>query len=398
MGLTQDKFIARLKRQKDVSIDRHILSHIENGKAYKKKNPYLLTEDQIIAISQLRKETPTSIIFGSEPEKEKTVKLLLMAIILNGAEYQEEGKSVQSLYHPFINTKITKKERAKFVDAGCEKNKGTIEEEVTRRELEELSTLKLKEFVSYCRYFINDNSADRLLFLDMIHHSDLVTEIRDEELENYIKWFENNYAFFSSEKNLKDFNRLVNKFNPDFERPSNLLIKLLIGNSNFSKVFMRSLSYINQNTLFNTEVGLEENYLTIKGFIENRGRYGHLAMGFKDYRFPFFVNAFNEMWERNKKEFMDYFDQKFFGLDLNNNGLKRIDNNLVHNLIVSSEFNEFLYKRIESEKYSLETMRGHNTFDLHLQEMILYSTQKVEDIPKHDLFKYLNNMIAISNS
>lgn len=168
MGLTQEGFIAQLQFQKDVSIDRSLLSHIENGRVYKKKNPYLLTEDQILSISQLIKETPQVIIFGDQSEKENTVKVILLAVILNGAKY-EKSKLEKGFINPFINTNIVGKK-------------------LNRKEFNKLSVIELREFISFCRYFIRNDWEDRIFFLDSISDNCLLEGVNDEELERYIKW------------------------------------------------------------------------------------------------------------------------------------------------------------------------------------------------------------------
>ena len=397
MGLTQDEFIARIKVQRNISLDRYMLSNIERGKIYIKKNPYLLTEDQLIAISMLMKVEPQEVIFGSEIEKEDTVKLILLAIILNGAKYNGKLDGKEGFVYPFINTEITKRERKKIVDTKCKKVKGESSKEKARKEFEELTIIDLKEFISLCRYFINNESANRLLLLDLNQQINLVEEVEDGELEEYINWFENNYPFFSSKKNFESMRYLSNEPNKELEYPSNLIIKLLIGNNNFAKMFMEGLSNIHHYGIFSSQNGLEESNLTIEGFINKTGQFGHIAIGYKDDRFPFFVKAFNEMWERNSEPFISYFNERFFDIDLRNYGLKKIDNNLIHHLITSSEFNEIIYNRIEIEKYNMETMKGHNTFDLYLQKMIIKEKVEIEDLAANNLFKYVNSMMEINN-
>lgn len=396
MGLTQEGFIAQLQIQKDVSIDRSLLSHVENGRVYKKKNPYLLTEDQILSISQLIKETPQAVIFGNQTEKENTVKSILLAIILNGAKY-EESRLIKGFINPFIDTNILQTKFKKTINNHCKELKGTIEGN-NRKELEKSSVIELKEFISFCRYFIRNEWKDRIFFLHSISEEWLLEEITDEELKKYVKWFEQNFPYFSSGENFKSINYLLSESDKSLERSSNLLIKLLVGNYHFAKMFMDSLSNLNQYKMGFSEETLEELSLTIVGFIENIGRFGEIAIGFKDDRYSFFVTAFNEMWTRNGETFMNYFNDNLFSIDLNHYGLKKIDNSLVHNLITSSEFSEMLLTRIEREKYGLDTMKGHNTFDLYLQKMMILNTFGIEEVSKKNLFEYIDRMIIVNLS
>lgn len=95
---------------------------------------------------------------------------------------------------------------------------------------------------------------------------------------------------------------------------------------------------------------------------------------------------------------MDYFNENLFNINLSEQGLKQIDDEFIHSLITSSEFSKMLYDMIEIERYGIQTMKGYNTFELYLQEMVIKNTIDFVSLPENDLFKYINNMIQTNNT
>ncbi len=103
------------------------------------------------------------------------------------------------------------------------------------------------------------------------------------------------------------------------------------------------------------------------------------------------------MWERNGAIFMNYFNDNLFNIEMTNQNFKKIDDKLLHDIITSNELSKILYDIIETEKYDVETMKGHNTFDLYLQSIKIKEEIDLEELPENNLFKYVNNMIEVHN-
>lgn len=379
LGFKQHEFVAKLQEEY-ISIDRFMLSHIENGRAYKKKNPYLLTDDQIYVISKLIKKEPKDFIFGNVNEREDTVKLILLAIIMNGAKYDKNKSGNGEFINPFVDTKVRKTDREKIV----------------KKKSKELVKKNLEEFLRLSTYFIKNESADRILYLYNYFNS--IEEVDEEVINECMVWFEENLPFFTNVKHLESMENLLNEPDEELEYQSNLLIKLLIGNSRFAQLFMQGLSNINQNQIFAPELIPRESKIPVENFIKNSNQFGGLAIDFKNAGFAVFVKAFTEMWERNNEIFMDYFNKHLFNVDLSKQGLKIIDDEFIHHSITSNEFSKILYDRIETERYEMETMKGHNTFDLYIQNIIIKKEIELKNLHENDLFKYVNNMIETNNS
>lgn len=189
----------------------------------------------------------------------------------------------------------------------------------------------------------------------------------------------------------------INESNKELENPSNLLIKLLIGNYSFAKLFMEGLFYKNRNQKTITNNILEKDKRILEDFISNSGQFGVLAFDFKNAGFAVFVEAFTEMWERNNKIFMDYFNKHLFNIDLSEYGLKSVNDEFIHNLITSSEFSEIIYYRIETERYYIKTLKGHNTLGLYLQRIAIENQVEFLELPKNELFKEINDLIQMNN-
>lgn len=378
MGFKQHEFVAKLQEEY-ISIDRFMLSHIENGRAYKKKNPYLLTVDQIYVISKLIKKEPKELIFGNINEREDTVKLILLAIIMNGAKYGNNESGKGEFINPFVDTRVRKSDR--------EKNAKKKSEEVVQK--------NLKEFLRLSAYFIKSESGDRILYLYNYFNS--IVEIDEEVINECVTWFQKNHPFFASVKHFENMERLLNEPDKELEYQSNLLIKLLIGNNRFAQLFMQGLSNITHNQITVPDLVPEDFKIPVKDFINNSNQFGGLAVDFKNAGFAIFVKAFTEMWERNNAIFMDYFNKHLFNLDLSEHGLKHVNDEFIHNLITSSEFSKTLYDRIETERYDIETLKGHNTLGLYLQRIAIGNQVEFIELPKNELFNEINYLIQINN-
>lgn len=378
MGFRQHEFVAKLQEEY-ISIDRFMLSHIENGRAYKKKNPYLLTDDQIYVISKLIKKEPKELIFGDINEREDTVKLILLAIIMNGAKYDKNESGKWQFINPFVDTRVRKTDR----------------EKIAKKKSEKIMQKNLEEFLRLSTYFIKNESADRILYLYNYFNS--IEEVDEEVINECVGWFQKNQPFFANIKHLENMERLLNEPDKELEYQSNLLIKLLIGNNRFAQLFMQGLSNINHNQITVPDLVQGDFKISVEDFINNSNQFGGLAIDFKNAGFVIFVKAFTEMWERNNAIFMDYFNKHLFNVDLSEHGLKQVNDEFIHSLITSSEFSKTLYDRIEKERYDIETLKGHNTLGLYLQRIAIENQVEFLELPKNELFIEINDLIQINN-
>lgn len=126
--------------------------------------------------------------------------------------------------------------------------------------------------------------------------------IRASGIMNGLNKVEEIYSFFASERIYKKYQNLLGVPCLRKELISNLLIKLLMGDFEFTKYYilrMNSLCEIN---------GSNE---VVYSFIENKGMIGGELIENKN-NFYVFANAFEKMWKRHKELFMEYFEVNLF--------------------------------------------------------------------------------------
>src|SRR5699024_8579373 len=90
------------------------LSNIENVDIVKKRNPYLMSKKQFNLLPKFMGCSQNELVFGDSEEREDTVKLILLSIILNGAKLSKNGK--QEFINPFIDIRITENDYKEVVN------------------------------------------------------------------------------------------------------------------------------------------------------------------------------------------------------------------------------------------------------------------------------------------
>ncbi|MGJ5638416.1 hypothetical protein ACSBQ0_17290 [Bacillus altitudinis] len=319
------------------------------------------------------------LIFGGDKEREDTVKLIILSIIMNGATYNNKKSGKEEFIYPLIDLRITQKD----CDEVYNELKKRKPLDKAKKDAEELIERNLEEFRRLSVYF---EGFLELLFKD-------INTIEEESK----RWFEINYPFFANIKHFKGIQYLMNEADQELEYQSNLFIKLLIGNNRFAQLFMEGLTKRGHNQITVPDFILKKDKINIDDFISNAGQFGGLAVDFKNAGFTVFVKSFTEMWERNSAILMGYFNKKIFNIDLGNQNFKNLDDEFFHDIITSDELSKILYDIIEMEKYDMETMKGHNAFELYLQAIIIKNEVGLEKLLVNNLFKYVTNMLEIHN-
>src|SRR5699024_9981081 len=206
--LNQKDFSANLQSQYHISIDEFRISTIENGRIHKKKNPYLLTDQQIETFTRMigcdKKEfifgdykereienEKKEFIYGEYKEREENVKLFLLALIMN-SDKNKENKHVT----PFINGLFKYKDKKDFV---------------------------------------NDNEIGEI--------SGNLDKVSKEiiEIKNKLKRL---YPFFANERVSEKYQNILHKQSSEIELFSNLLIKLMFGDYGFTNFYILKVQEI----------------------------------------------------------------------------------------------------------------------------------------------------------
>ncbi|MBD1224029.1 hypothetical protein [Virgibacillus halodenitrificans] len=312
LGVKQDKLVAKLKTDYYISVDTSRLSAIENGRAHKKKNPHLLTESQLEGFTELFNCEKKELIFGNHIDKEESVKIFLLAIIMN-SEKDEEGKYII----PFMDFLFRNK------------NSPELRKSIKKKSSESKNKIKTL-------------SENKEVYLKTMKGLNKVKEM---------------YPFFTNEKVSEKYQLLLGETHSRIELISNLLIKLLMGDLEFATYYILRMSKVCE---------IKGSNDVIYSFIENKGMIGGALVGNKK-NFYIFANAFEKTWERHKELFMEYFEEHLFNKKIKPVlKYKEINNELFNDVIIDSKLSNLIFSVIEKDRFSIETMDGHNLFYQHM--------------------------------
>lgn len=359
IGQAQADFIEMLKGE-GLFMDRQRLSLIENGRNIEGKNPYLLSETQIDLFQKIYKISRTKLLFGEYEERMRLIKLILLSLLMNGVSNTKTNQQ----WHPF------------FVDPIED------ESEFIRTSMLNLTNQSLKEEAT--TVFIGHNRAKT---------KKIVARISD--------YLHEEYPFFFNKINRRDYQLLASEYEHEFEKSSNLFLKLLFGNLDYSMDFFDSLLNLSQQ--------LDEYKQAPTQLLLNRGQYGDLAIGWLEIRFPLFIKAFNEVWKRHGKRFCDFFQSQLFDCRTehfsSNNVMKDLTSDYVHSLLTSEEFISLLEELLTIDEYTEETMIGHNyarnllqtTINENLKDDRIYSKDIYDEEKYFYDVRQLNFLVKQSN-
>lgn len=335
------------------SIDRPLLSNIENGTAIAGKNRYLFSTGLLEGFCTIMEITREQLIFGNTKEKEQLIKLTLLTLLMNGDTTIDDSKTLI----PFI----------------------------------EISD-SIEHFMTNDKHYILDQ-----LFHSRKSDTFIGSEnIKSLSLEDVTQFLSANYPFFSDESSRKDYLLLTTDNNPKFVKLSNLLIKLLFGSLDFATDFIERfrLFYQNQDILISEA----------QAFLQNKGVYGSLSTDWTNSNFYLFVNAFNNFWARHKKEIMAYFEEELF--DLKNESFRKdnimwnLTDEFFHELITSKDFEMLLENLLITDEYSKHTMIGHNYVRNVLQSALMIDPSvgfmNNPTIEGYDLNKFNSDMQSLT--
>jgi len=329
----QSDFIAYLQTE-GTHIDRSQLSRIENGHADPHKNPNLMSSSQIEDFSKIMDISIKNFIFGDEDKREEIVKIILLSILMNGSKKNENEMN------PFFNLNG---KRLEFI-TGALYNLNN----------EELKIIKLDREVLY-RY-INDYESSN-----------------NEDYEKHTLLISlsmiNINSFFFNHKNFFLYKDLDNKYDQKLELNSNLLLKLLFSD------FEYAADFINRQS----NIGLEP---FTKSFLYNEGVLGKTIIDEKQLSYRLFINAFESMFDRNRKQFMNYFDINLFDNveNTSSNYMSFIKSKRVYNIITSSNLTKLLINIYQADQLNKDTFLGHH----HIKNSYMMESSKVSPILREE--------------
>lgn len=312
--LKQDDFCTVLNIECLAGIDRFRLSIIENGKNKKEKNPYLLSGTLISAFCKMMNIDRTTLLFGDLNEQESFIKLILLVLIINGDKHYKTEEEIV----PIIDCEM--KDTKEFLRLSM------LNIGLKDKDLSSLAT----------KYYVRNNFSNDIA----------------QDLNKIKQWLTSKLGFFADTNKVKQYRLLMNGHESDYEPVSNMIIKLLFGDLGFAIEFMSGRINLD-------EPGKRNAYF--EHFINNTGLYGGFAIDWNEVGFTYFIQAFNSMWDRNREKFINFFSNRLFLLDEDNDSvMKKMTDEYFDKIIKSQQFMEMLRKVFDNEQYKSETMAGYN--------------------------------------
>lgn len=341
-------------------IDKHILNNIENGKAEKKRNPYLLSSGHIADLSEkLNIGDKFQVVWGNEGDRKRFAKLILIAVLCNASEMNP--------FFPYHHSGYEELFKWAHNQSGFPKELRVY--------------LACAEEYSYM-VKMEEKICDATEIAP--HDYPVITA---EELKERINLFlENNYPFFYSEKNYNAYGILKNECDRDLNMLSDCLFNLMKHNYTFTKKFVQRIENFIQAKYFDRADLIEK----MKDFYTSPSQYIHIVLSQNDSYFDF-AAAFNSLWERNEKDFMDFFNRHIFKNDKIDNGLKVFQNRDFMAIIKSDEFYQLCRSiQVAEELTEPEAIISQDAYTAQFQ----YQVQKYVSKTKDGNIRMLDYLVA----
>lgn len=204
----------------------------------------------------------------------------------------------------------------------------------------------------------------KMLILAILMNSDKINPFENKELEEWaaletkinpnwenelsrnerIQYLKDTYGYFINSTNANGYRMLENRFEPAYEKLSNLILKLLLTDYKFSSSFISHLIRYTQNM-----AGIQQETTqtdSIKGliqhFVTNKGEYSVILLDNKSKDYSLFIAAFEKFWNRYKNIYLEYFVENLFSLiddtEGARNDLKYVQNPDFHSVFTANAF------------------------------------------------------------
>lgn len=156
------------------------------------------------------------------------------------------------------------------------------------------------------------------------------------------------YGYFISPERYGLYGLLKTEFDNDYERISNLILKQLMLDYQFSKKFFFNLIPI---IVKYQGIPIEK---VIENLILNKGNYADAIFDSLDYGYVQFILAFHAFWNRTAEQYLAFFEEHLFGNGdtLLKEGMKNINNDRIHNLFICPEFIEMNERLLYLPEYT----------------------------------------------
>lgn len=347
-----------------IEIDTSILSRIENGKAIKNKNPYLMNEWQITCISNALNISKEELIWGTREEQENFVKMIILSILMNGNQ--------QSPLNPFH-----------YPDDDKEFLIWANKQKIVPDELRNQILISTTVTDSLKKYADDKQRNDYLNVENAISISKLVSELKD--------LFSEQYSFFFNKENYKSFETFFSKQDEEYQRLANTIFKQLLQNYSFTVGYTkRVLAYIsNTSNIESSDISSK-----IESLLLFPSQYMNIALDYKEMDYFNFIQAFEMLWNNHSTDYMNYFDSKLFKSSLlDEYGLKKFQNKDFDAILKSDEFYNLSNTiNVIDAYYNPEAVLANNYNMLSIQSAIQRNMLVLGDKSRQPLFEHLSNI------
>ncbi len=204
----------------------------------------------------------------------------------------------------------------------------------------------------------------KMLILAILMNSDKINPFENKELEEWaaletkinpnwenelsrderIQYLKDTYGYFINSTNANGYRMLKNRFEPAYEKLSNLILKLLLTDYTFSSSFISHLIRYTQNMAEIQQETTQTNSIKrlIRHFVTNKGEYSVILLDNKSKDYALFITAFEKFWNRYKNIYLEYFTKNLFSLiddtEGARNNLKYVQNPVFHSVFTANEF------------------------------------------------------------
>ena len=371
-----DRDLPVWKMARDSIIGGSTLEHLMRYDAKRS----ILSAPTIEALCSYTKWSANELIWGNDNEQETFIKILLLALLLNGSNtnpfrpFRSEAESEQK-------KRVHKKEReeyqirkAKNLFKWARQQKGLNDELrgwaiIGERLAEDPSAMPIPEGVDKIEFILS----------------------KEKEIANAMKSLD---TFFFSDQNYETYERLRGSYDPQLDRVSHLILRQMLHDFDFTSEFIDRLKCYNMGMSYR-EADKHINY--IKDFVNMKGSVGDIILDYKGPSYYLFINSFNKLWEKRKIKYIEYFNEKFFwGEKMVEKGISQFNDAYFQEVLTSPDFIQIIEYEDTWDTYAdTEAILSENYLRFAIQESIQkeYLLQGNETDQIMDLWEYCSQNI-----
>lgn len=311
----------------DAGIEVSDLSAIINGKIRKKRSSFM-TSKEAGKICGAMGMGLYDFVWGTEEEREVFVKLILIAILANGAKtcpLRYDSEPSEDFFDWADKQQVLTKELRTEI---------SIYREVA---------WMFENYPSESRVF---GEAKKFASKEEANKE---REARKAELHHHlVTFFSEKYGFFYNKRNYEGYTRLCGSYAPKLEYISNHLLRHhLLSYPKLAESFLRRFAVRTMNSSTSPSRARD----AIGKYLRYRGRYGDLLLDYGEYDYCLFVNAFMRFWVLFGNSYCGYFNRKIFSLINQNVDLKNFKDKKFSCVIEGNHFLRFVQNNTIPDEY-----------------------------------------------